>query len=164
MPNAIATAVATTTRFPTEAVPTACLMLARPEAPPPPNHGLAFAVADPCPTASLSLTNAPEIPKAGTSIHCDLDRKYSSSALKAAASTRNATTGLCLDAARSTSRLTCSDAMALADSTNTNALASLIARTIASAYAAPGFTSRGAIQHDTPWLSRNAQARLATAA
>src|SRR5450631_2999719 len=126
-------------------------MLAPPETfPPPPNPVLACADADPCPTASANLTNAVDIPNAGTSIHCDLDRKYSSSALKAAASTRNATICLCLDVARSTSLLTCSDAMAEPDSTSTKALASLIARTMASAYAAPGFTSRGAIQHDTP--------------
>src|SRR5450631_3872627 len=126
-------------------------MLARPGSPPPPNPGLACGdIADPCPTASASLASAAGIPNTGTSIHCDLDRKYSSSALKAAASTRNATICLCLDVARSTSLLTCSDAMAEPDSTSTKALASLIARTMASAYAAPGFTSRGAIQHDTP--------------
>src|ERR1700722_8619258 len=133
-PKTITIAATTTTRFATLAVPTARVMVERPEASPPPDTGLACAAAaDPRPTASANLARAAGIPNTGTSIHCDLDRKYSSSALKAAASTRNATTGFFLDAARSTSLLTCSDAMAAPDNTTTNALASLMARTMASA-------------------------------
>src|ERR1700676_15506 len=151
MATNITIAAATTTRLATVEVPTARFTIGGPEASPLPNTGLTFDEgADLCPTASASLFNAAGIPSAGTSIHCESDRKYSSAGLKLEASTRNAMICLCLEAARSTSLPTCDDAMALPDNTSTKALASLIARTMASAYTEPGFTSRGAIQHDTP--------------
>jgi len=56
---------------------------------------------DPCPTAPASLVKAAGIPNFGTSIHWEFDRKYSSSGLSAAPSTRNGMMGLHLDAARS---------------------------------------------------------------
>ena len=117
-----------------------------------------------CPNVSANLANAAGIPSARTSIHCDSPRKYSSARLSGAASIRNAIIGLRLDAARSTSLLTCDEVTAFAESTNTSALASLIAPTMASAYRVPGFTSRGASQHLSPWCSRFSTMDLATAA
>src|SRR5450755_3656028 len=119
---------------------------------------------DTCPTASASFVNAAGIPNFGTSIHCEFDKKYSSSGFNAAASTRNGMIGLRFEAARSTSLATCDDPTALPDITSTTAFASLIARTMASAYCAPGFTSRGAIQHLSPCCSRFSTMELATAA
>ena len=119
---------------------------------------------NPCPTVSANLANAAGTPSAPTLIHCDSPRKYSSARLSGAASIRNAIIGLCLDAARSTSLLTCDEVTALSESTNTSAFASLMAPTMASAYTAPGFTSRGASQHLSPWCSRFSTMELATAA
>src|SRR5256886_4367406 len=59
---------------------------------------------------------------------------------------------------------TCALPISFAESTNTSALASLIAPTMASAYRVPGFTSRGASQHLSPWCSRFSTMDLATAA
>jgi hypothetical protein len=78
-----------------------------------------------CVSASLSLSSAAGIPSFGTSIHCEFDKKYSSSGLSAAASSRNAMIGLRLEAARSTSLATCDDDTALPDSTSTTALTPL---------------------------------------
>jgi hypothetical protein len=49
------------------------------------------------------------------------------------------------------------------DNTRIKTLAPLIARTMASAYNAPGMTSRGAIQQRSPCCSRLAQSAAATA-
>ncbi|HXL83594.1 MAG TPA: hypothetical protein VN989_05655 [Casimicrobiaceae bacterium] len=76
---------------------------------------------------------------------------------------RNAIIGRFLDEARSISLPTCEDAMALSDNTSTKTLAPLIARTIASAYSAPAFTSRGAIQHGRLTASSAAHNFSATA-
>ena len=56
--------------------------------------------------ASASFANAAGIPNAGTSIHCEFDKKYSSSGLNGAASILNEIICFLLDAARSTSRPT----------------------------------------------------------
>src|SRR5438046_2128588 len=96
---------------------------------------------------SISLAYAASTLPVRASIHCDSLRKYSRAGVSGAASMRNAIIGRFLDEARSISLLTCEDPMALSDNTSTMSLALLMARMIASAYWAPAFTSRGAIQH-----------------
>ena len=76
-----------------------------------PNRGIGLArsagiAASAYPAASVSFVNSADMPIAGTSIHCDSERKYSSARFNGARSIRNAMMGLCLDAARSTSRPT----------------------------------------------------------
>src|ERR1700683_791344 len=114
--------------------------------------------------ASISLTCAALMSPAWASTHCDSPRKYSSAGVSGAESIRKAIIGRFFEDARSVSLLTCEDAMALSDSTSTKVLAPLIARTMASAYLAPGFTSRGAIQQAMPCRSSASTKAVATAA
>ncbi len=111
-----------------------------------------------------SFGNATPSAPPEASIHCDSLRKYSKAGVNGAASIRSAMIGRRLDEARSISLPTCAEATALSDSTSTSTCAPLIARTIASAYWAPGATSRGASQQLKPALSSPLHTASAVAA
>jgi hypothetical protein len=83
--------------------------------------------------ASINFARADSRFGNDASIHCDSLKKYSSAGVSGAASIRSAMIGRFLDEARSTSLPTCEEWIALSDKTKTSALASAIARTIASA-------------------------------
>jgi hypothetical protein len=88
------------------------------------------------------------------SIQCAEEMNSSSDLDGSTSRTRIGKIGLPLLTARSTSRLTKLDSFAFSERTNTNTALDSIPSTISAEYSRPGVTSRGAIQHETPLLSR----------
>jgi hypothetical protein len=97
------------------------------------------------------------------STHCDSLRKYSNAGVSGASSRRTAMICFFFEEARSSSLPTCEEPIERCDSSSTSAGASLMARTMASAYKAPGGTSRGASQQRMRCCSRYAVSASAVA-